>query len=617
MAGSPVSDITEIKRMLGQQAQSIAEHLLPAGKREGQEWRAGSTAGDAGKSLGVHLSGPKAGIWSDFSTGQTGDLIDLWMETKRLELGPALDEIRAHLGVERPNLLRVAKVEWKRPAKPKCHAPQAKAMDYLREDRNLPAESIAAYKIGEDDEGNIIFPFLLPDGTLALVKKRASEDGAKPVPTEAGCEAVLFGWQAIPPNARTVVITEGEIDAISAHAYGHPAVSVPFGGGGGGKQKWIESEFERLGRFERIYLGMDMDGPGDQAAEEIAARLGKHRCLRISLPRKDFNECLKEGIEREAIAAALVNAKWFEQDGLRLPSDYTDKVIRLFWPKDGDPQGYRTPYAKLGAKLMFRGGEVTIWSGDSGAGKTQILNDCVVDWVQQGARTCLSSLEMHPAFTLKRMAKQIVGTDRPTEQAITAALQWASDGLFIYELTGKQRVEEMLKNFDYARSRYGCDLFVIDSLMRLGVAGDDYNTQEAVIFRLVDWAMTSSVHVHLVAHSKKGERDRGSPGIEDIKGAMEIGANAFNIISVWRDRKHEENIAALANTDATAANKLRAEKPGVILNVAKQRNGDFEGKIGLWFDQKTYRYRSSTDPESWRRTYLEAGTRYTITEDTR
>jgi twinkle protein len=162
----------------------------------------------------------------------------------------------------------------------------------------------------------------------------------------------------------------------------------------------------------------------------------------------------------------------------------------------------------------------------------------------------------------------------------------------------------MLKIFDYARSRYGCDLFVIDSLMRLGVAGDDYNTQEAVIFRIVDWAMASNAHVHLVAHAKKGERDRGSPGIEDIKGAMEIGANAFNIISVWRDRKHEDAVSLMASTDPTGAATLRNSKPGVIVNVAKQRNGDFEGKIGLWFDQQTYRYRSASDDASWKRQYL-------------
>ena len=951
-----MSDITEIKRLLAAKAQSIAEHLLPGGRKDGHEWRAGSTNGEAGKSLGVHLTGQKAGIWSDFGTGESGDLIDLWMAAKGVPISEALVQIRTYLGVERPTLMRPPRPEFKRPEKPKCHPPEARAFAYLTEDRNLDRDVLTAYKIGEEENGSIIFPFLLPDGTLALAKRRAPEDGAKPIPTQAECEAVLFGWQAIPDKARSIVLTEGEIDALSWASYGHPAMSVPFGGGGGGKQKWIESEYDRMDRFERIYLALDMDGLGEEAATEIANRLGRHRCLRVKLPEKDANECLVNGVPKASMDAALTNAEWYEVSGLRKPEDFAGKVIALFWPKDGDHVGYATPYGKLGNKLLFRPAEVSIWTGDSGAGKalawdtpiptingwklmlaiqvgdmvfdengkpcrvtfvtevmkdhpcyevefstgekiiadaehnwktstiasrlsssrqarirqgrdwtkkrgtdqrhkmnhdgivttaqisdtlmrggtrnhhialtkpldlphvdlpldpyvlgawlgdgtssdgsitaaekeiiteiehagfvarpqpsrppncpgygilglrkiltgmsllnnkhipdeylraayvqrlsllqglmdtdgycggmacefvstdrdladgvyelavslglkptlkqgratlygkdcgpkyrvcftttlavfrlkrkldklpkvrkynptraivkcspvesvpvkciqvdspshlylaghgmipthnTQILSDCIVDWIRQGSRVCLSSLEMHPAQTLKRMTKQIVGTDRPTEIAITAALRWASEGLMVYELTGKQKLEEMLKIFSYARSRYGCDQFVIDSLMRLGVAGDDYNTQEAVIFRIVDWAMETSAHVHLVAHSKKGERDRGSPGIEDIKGAMEIGANAFNIISIWRDRKHEDEIAKLNNIgEQEAAKKLREEKPGVVLNVAKQRNGDYEGKIGLWFDQDTYRYRSSVDQAAWKRTYL-------------
>jgi twinkle protein len=202
----------------------------------------------------------------------------------------------------------------------------------------------------------------------------------------------------------------------------------------------------------------------------------------------------------------------------------------------------------------------------------------------------------------------VIGTDCPTEAATRAALAWLQGGLLLYDHTGKQTIEEMLRLFDYGRARYGCDQFVIDSLMRLGVAGDDYGTQETVIFRIVEWAMKTGVHVHLVAHAKKGERDRGAPQTEDIKGAMEIGANAFNIVSVWRDRRHEEQVAGLESSgQADAARELRNERPGVILNVAKQRNGDFEGKVGLWFDQKTYRYRSRADQASWKREYLPEG----------
>lgn len=595
-----MADISEVKRLLASRAQAVAEYLLPGGRKEGGEWRAGSTAGEKGQSLGVHLAGPKAGVWADFASGEGGDLLDLWQAVHRVSLVQALDEARTWLGVERPTLQRPARPEFTRPEKPKCRVPSEAVKDYLVEHRNVPGEVLAAYKVGE--QGNrIVFPFLTPEGDLALVKTREAVDGAKPKPTAANCEAILFGWQAIPADARNICLTEGEIDALSMAAYGYPALSVPFGGGGGEKQKWIESEFERMDRFERIYLALDGDEQGDAAADEVANRLGRHRCLRVTLPRKDANECLMAGIPQEAIAEAINTAEHLDPDGLRWASHFAEGVVALFWPQPGVHEGYSTPYKKLGDKLLFRPGELTIWTGASGAGKSQILNDCIPAWVDQGSRICLSSLEMKPTQTLKRLCKQVVGTDRPSEPAIRAALKWLDQGLLLYELTGKQKLDALLEVFDYARAKYGCDQFVIDSLMRLGIASDDYNAQEAVVFQIIDWTIQHNVHVHLVAHSRKGERGGGPQETEDIKGAMEIGANAFNILSIWRNKKQEEQVQKAQSDEERAA---LMEKPGVILNVAKQRNGDFEGKVGLWFEQETYRYYGSHDRSGWGRQYL-------------
>lgn len=595
-----MTDIISIKRMLADRAQSVAEMLLPGGRKEASEWRAGSVAGEKGQSLGVHLSGAKAGIWQDFATGEGGDLLDLWVASRGGTLPDALDAARSWLGVARPEPYREPKKSYQRPPKPQCSVAQGKVLDYLTEDRNIPAQIVEAYKVAAQGD-DIIFPFLLPDGVLALAKARRAEDGASPRPTAANCEPILFGWQAIPVNARELVITEGEIDALSWAAYGYPAMSVPFGGGKGGKQNWIESEFDRLERFEKIFISTDMDKPGDEAAEEIASRLGRHRCYRVKLPLKDANECLVEGIGKFAMDEAISNAQALDPDGLKRPVDYADKVIHLFWPAHEERQGYTLPYAKISDRLHLRPSEFTLWSGASGSGKSQIISDCIPHWIKQGSRICLASLEMKGEQTLRRMAKQTGGVDRPTAQFINRILEYLDQGLLLYERVGKAGVGPLLEVFDYARAKYGCDQFIIDSLMRLGIAQDDYNGQEKAVFQIVDWTIQHSVHTHLVAHARKGEKGQGAPETEDIKGAMEIGANAFNILTVWRNRKHEELVQA-AKTDAER--RELDEKPGVMLNVAKQRNGDFEGKVGLWFDQATYRYHSSFDRGLWDRAFV-------------
>jgi len=145
--------------------------------------------------------------------------------------------------------------------------------------------------------------------------------------------------------------------------------------------------------------------------------------------------------------------------------------------------------------------------------------------------------------------------------------------------------------------------------MRLGVGSEDYEGQEKAVFQVVSWAIEKGVHVHMVAHSRKADRAAGNavPDAEDVKGTSEIASNAANIIGIWRNRKLEDDLRQAteeaARGVAAAEVKLTelAEKPPVLVNVAKQRNGDWEGKFGLWFNQETYQYRSSYDDRHGRK----------------
>jgi hypothetical protein len=363
-----MTDIIAIKQGLAQRAQDVAEMLLPQGHKEGNEWRVGSIAGEPGRSLGVHLTGHKAGLWKDFAQDSDGgDLIELWRRVRGLTFVETLDRAREYLAMERPKDFRdplAPKKPFKLPPEPKCRAPQGKAMDYLREVRNLEPWVIEEYKIGEDDKGNIIFLFLKNE-KLLLAKRREPKDGARPIPTAKYCEPTLFGWHTVRDHDREVYITEGEIDAPSLAQYGfRPALSVPFGGGGGEKQKWIETDYEDLLRFEKIYLALDDDEVGDQAAEEVARRLGHHRCVRVRLPKKDANECLVCGVPREEIAAAIANAKSLEGAANSGPS----KPI-LICRRASEIEPERVEWLWGGRVAV---GKQTLIAGDPGTGKSQL-----------------------------------------------------------------------------------------------------------------------------------------------------------------------------------------------------------------------------------------------------
>jgi hypothetical protein len=98
----PLLSIGEIAGMLAGRAEALARELLPDGKRHGPEWVAPSRWGGTTRSLSVHLSGQKAGVWRDFATGDMGgDALDLVAQIACAgDKGRAVRWARAWLGLD-------------------------------------------------------------------------------------------------------------------------------------------------------------------------------------------------------------------------------------------------------------------------------------------------------------------------------------------------------------------------------------------------------------------------------------------------------------------------------------------------------------------------------------
>ena len=93
--------VREIAEALARQALSLVQELLPAGQREGHEWKCGSVAGERGRSLSVHLTGSRAGVWADFSSDERGDALDLVAAVLYGgEVKPAIAWARRWLGLD-------------------------------------------------------------------------------------------------------------------------------------------------------------------------------------------------------------------------------------------------------------------------------------------------------------------------------------------------------------------------------------------------------------------------------------------------------------------------------------------------------------------------------------
>lgn len=560
----------ELSLRMASEAAAIVEHLLPGGKRQANEWKAGSVNGEPGTSLSVRLTGAKAGVWSDFSTGQKGDILDLWAAARGQTISQAMADAKQYLGIRDTAPEREQKA-FKRPAKPQCQAAKFGVLEWLK-GRGLTDATLAEFKIAEqvrDGKTYAVFPYLR-DGVLINVKYRNVAE-KKDMRQEGGAEPCLFGWHLIDSKTRTVAITEGEIDAMSLHQCGIPALSV---NAGAGNHQWIENDWQRLERFSEILVFFDNDEAGNKGAQEVIHRLGAERCKRVTLPMKDANEWLMNGAAGEDFDAAISDSKPQDPEELRGAQEFINRLKAMFYPaRDVE----RDPVLRLDKDLdwfEFRPGEMTVWTGYNGHGKSLFLSQVMLGLMAQGERVVIFSGEMTPERQLKRMVKQATGLDRPTPAYIDAVGEWVKDRLWLYNVVGSATIERLLQVFLYANKRYANRHFVIDSLMMTDVPEDGpgaMTAQKEAMRKLCDFARRNGCHLHLVAHPRKGKDEAGAPGKLDVAGSSKITDGADNVFTVWSARKDE-------------AEALDTDDPDARLELQKQRNGDHQHyKVPLWF----------------------------------
>jgi twinkle protein len=565
----------ELAKRMAADAASICGYLLPNGKKAGPEWKAGSTNGEAGGSLSVRLTGDKAGVWKDFQSGESGDLLDLWAACRGQSMAEAIKDAKAYLGVhETPQ--KEAKT-FKRPAKPHCYTPKSRVREWLNS-RGIEDRTIEAFKVAEQEQGGkvyAVFPYLR-DGELVNVKYRNPDD-KRDMRQEGGAEPCLYGWHLIEPRTRVVAICEGEIDAMTLWQAGIPALSV---NAGAGNHQWIENDWERMERFSEILVAFDSDEAGEKGAKEVIRRLGVTRCKKLNFPAKDANEWLMQGASGEDFQSAAKDAKPQDPEELRQAADFMDRVKAMFYPTREGGGDAVLRFDKDLQWFEFRHGELTVWTGYNGHGKSLLLSQVLLGLAQQGERLCIFSGEMTPERQLKRMVKQASGLDRPTAPYMDAIGGWMRDRIWIFNQVGSSTIARLLEVFEYANKRYGTRHFVIDSLMMTDVPEDGHGcmtAQKEAIQKLANFAKRNGCHVHLVAHPRKGKDETTRPGKLDVAGSSKITDGADNVFTVWSARRDES--------------EPLTDEPDAELELQKQRNGDIQHfKLMLWFVKSAQQY---------------------------
>ena len=619
----PPLDAQQVIDLLNDQAEKFCAHLFPQGKRNGAYWEVGNIRGDPGDSLRVHVEGDMVGVWADHGTGNDefrgGNLVSLLMQHRgTTSWGKSLCEVKEWLGLPLSGQEdRAFREQGRNGGRFETAAkvfvkldPTGPVYNYLTETRQLSPAILTQYRIGEHrDQAAMCFAQLSDSGKAVAFAKyvavqRNPDNSKKEWSDPKGGNPGLWGKHAVSEDADELVITEGEIDAMSAAEAGFAAVSMP---NGAGNTKWIERDYPWLLQFRSIILCFDADVAGrdglNKAYPALVKRLGAYRCRIAWMPEgiKDPNDAVCQGKLGE-LCAALNDARSIDPQPLKSMGEYRGKVEELFFPTDDAPKGFKLPWTD---RLRVRPGEITVWTGFSGHGKSTVLAHCIVDLtLAHDQRAIVASREAPPHKTAAILCQQAAGRPIKAREHFERVFDRVVENVWFYDYLGNAPWKDLIDTFRYAWRRYGVTQFVIDSLMTCDLDTDDYNAQSKFIGALCEFADESQGHIHVVAHSRKGKHVDESvpPGKFDVAGHANLTNRAFNGVTVFRNK---EKIDKLNDAHALKDQRLISEA-GVLhdgeIIVWKQRETGDEFARQLWLHHGSLQFWPEASPSG--RPYL-------------
>jgi twinkle protein len=250
------------------------------------------------------------------------------------------------------------------------------------------------------------------------------------------------------------------------------------------------------------------------------------------------------------------------------------------------------PWVKTHSDVKFRLGEVTVYAGSNGGGKSLVTGQIALGLVKQNLKVCIASYEMKPVTTIVRMLRQFAGENinvpltHDKEGYIRGVLgrftNFIDENLYLYDQQGSTTPQKTIAMARYCAVELNIKHIFIDSLMKCVVAEDSLNEQKSFVDELCALARDHHVHIHLVHHIRKLQSEEIQPSKTDLKGSGSIADQVDNVFLVWRNKKKEN--ARRNNED------YDEKQPDMFLMCQKQRNGEAEEFYGMYFEHNSQQF---------------------------
>lgn len=410
-------------------------------------------------------------------------------------------------------------------------------------------------KSAYDSDGNIAkhyYPY--PGGGVFKVRVVATKDFYWLADYGKEKAADLFGRDKFAGGGKTLIITEGEIDALSVaqscldkYQKVYPVVALPSASATDLLLKhrdWIRS-------FKEVVLCLDNDKAGKEATETAVKIVGLDKVKIVDLGSlKDANEVLKE-LGSQSLMSALFSAKPYVPSGIITKEELWTALVEY-----ANKPSISLPYfmSEVNAKTKgIRRGEITTLISGTSCGKSTIVKEIALHLpsvILPEEKIGIVSLEEAPAETARKMAGMALKRNPANEEIPLTELKEGFDDVFgndrylLLDHQGSLKDESILDKLEFM-ALSGCGYILIDHITILVSEGADGLTGNEAIDKvmsdLLRFVKRHNVWIGLVSHLRKtvntgkAFEEGKMPNLDDIKGSGSIKQISFDILAFSRN----------------------------------------------------------------------------------
>jgi twinkle protein len=368
-------------------------------------------------------------------------------------------------------------------------------------------------------------------------------------------ELIFYNLDAV-KGEEEIVIVEGEIDCLTFHECGiYNVVSVPNGASmGNQKLEYLDNCWEVFEQAKRIVLAVDNDNAGISLREELARRLGKEKCYTVIYPEgcKDANDTLQK-FGKEAVKELNTNRKEWPIEGVITMDEMYDTIAD--WYENGYPAGAKANIDGFDELLTFAPKQMTIITGIPTHGKDEFTNLILVNLASKnGWKIADCGFEEEAPQTVTKLVEKYTGksfdfrvdtSHRISINEFERGIYFVDQHFYFYNTeTIDCDIDSLISIAEILVKKYGINAVRfnpwnwIDANRPAGMSETEWVS--VVLSKLIRFARKWGVHVFLIAHTTKMQKDKVSgkyivPNLYDISGSAHFFNKTHNGITVYRD----------------------------------------------------------------------------------